>query len=384
MKNAFQHFLKHHMLINWSNLNKCILVLSLTIFEHFLWIIWKLYIIYTPAIWQWVNLDVIKSQLTLNVVSLLIVIALIILCIVLRQRSWAESFLPYFVLISFSLVFIRDAYLVGILSPATLCGYVCISGVGLLLFDRKILYSSVLVATSVFVCLGVLTLNGSLSYAPLFSDLLKANTPPSNLFWVMSMLYFILPLLISCLILCEVMLIQWRQREETIQKLSQTDPLTNLLNRRSFTDNVKVFEKMQKQYSIIILDLDHFKAINDQYGHSIGDDTLKSISQTLLENIPQQGILARYGGEEFIICLDNTEQTEALKIAEVCRRAIHKTTIKIDHQQTIHITASFGVALSDGNTHLEHVIRHADNALYLAKQQGRNQVQFYLEHPAPD
>lgn len=380
MKNAIQHFLKHHMLVNWSNLNKCILVLTLTTLQHLLWIIWKLYIIYHPTIWQWVNLDLIQSQLILNYVSLTIVIILIIPCLLLRKRPWAEAILPYFILTSFSLIFIRDAYLIGILSPATLCGYVCISGLGILLFNRKILYTSVLIATSVFFYLGILTLNGTLTYAPLFSDFLKSNIPPTNLFWVMSMLYFIVPILLSCLLLCEIVLIQWRQREKMIQKLSQTDPLTDLLNRRSFNDKVQLLEKKQLQYSIIILDLDHFKAINDRYGHSIGDDTLILVSQSLIQNIPTEDIVARYGGEEFIICLHHTDQLKALKIAEACRQAIQKIQIKINDQHNIHITASFGIAFSSENVSLEQAIRHADDALYLAKQQGRNQVKFYQNH----
>ena len=207
------------MLVNWSNLNKCVLLLSLTILEHFLWIIWKLYIIYTPDVWKWVVLDLIHSQLLLNIVSLIIVVLLIIPCLLFRSYTWAQQYLPYFILTCFSLIFIRDAYLVGILSPATLCGYVCMSGVGILLFQRQFLYTAVLIATAVFVYLGVLTLNGTLTYAPLFSDFLKQNTPPTNLFWVMSMLYFIVPLLLICLILCEIMLIQWRHRETVIEKL---------------------------------------------------------------------------------------------------------------------------------------------------------------------
>ena len=365
------------MLVNWSNLNKCVLLLSLTILEHFLWIIWKLYIIYTPDVWKWVVLDLIHSQLLLNIVSLIIVVLLIIPCLLFRSYTWAQQYLPYFILTCFSLIFIRDAYLVGILSPATLCGYVCMSGVGILLFQRQFLYTAVLIATAVFVYLGVLTLNGTLTYAPLFSDFLKQNTPPTNLFWVMSMLYFIVPLLLICLILCEIMLIQWRHRETVIKKLSQTDPLTNLLNRRSFSEKVFQLKKMHQQYAIIILDLDHFKSINDQYGHSIGDDTLKLVSQTLLDHTPKSDIVARYGGEEFIIALQHTNPSNALKIAEKCRLAIENIQINIRDQQTIKVTASFGIDFSSHNKTLEQTIRNADDALYISKQSGRNQVKIF-------
>lgn len=377
MKNLIQHFMQHNMLVNWSNLNKCVLLLSLATLEHLLWIFWKLYIIYTPDVWQWVVLDLIQSQLVLNIVSLVIVAILIIPCLLLRRHTWAERYVPYVILICFSLIFIRDAYLVGILSPATLCGYVCMSGVGILLFERKLLYTSVLISTSVFVYLGILTLHGTLPYAPLFSDFLKQNTPPSNPFWVASMLYFIVPLLLICLILCEIMLTQWRHRETVIKKLSQTDPLTNLLNRRSFSEKVFEWEKMHQQYAIIILDLDHFKSINDQYGHSIGDDTLKLVSQALLKHIPSTDIVARYGGEEFIIALHHTNPSNALHIAEQCRSSIEKLQIQVSNQLKISVTASFGIDFSSKDKSLEQTIRNADDALYISKQSGRNQVKIF-------
>lgn len=376
MKNAIQ-LIQQHMLVNWSNLNKCMLVLFLSILEHFLWIIWKFFIIYTPSVWQWVNLELIKTQIQMNLISLTIIILLIMPCILLRRKPWAERFLPYIILTSFALIFVRDAYLIGILSPATICGYLCISGVGILLFERKILYTSVLITTSVFVYLGIVTLNGTLVYAPLFSDHLQQSTPPTNLFWVMSMLYFILPLMLTCLILCEIMLTQWRKRETIIQRLCETDPLTDLWNRRSFNERVHAIEKSNAHYAIILLDLDHFKTINDQYGHSVGDDTLKRVSETLIANVPQHDIVARYGGEEFIMALQYIDQQRIFDIAERCRKAIENIQIRIDEQNVIRVTASFGIAFSDSNLSLEQSIRHADAALYASKQHGRNQVKFY-------
>ena len=377
MKHVIHDFIHQNMLVNWSNLNKCILLLSLTVLQHFLWMFWKLYIIYTPSVWQWVHLDLIKSQLKVNVICLLLVILMIIPCFTLRYKAWAEQYASYFVLIFFSVIFIRDAYLVGILSPATLAGYVCISGVGILLFNRKFLYSSVLISTAIFLSLGALTLNGTLSYAPLFSELLKSSTPPTNLFWVLSMLYFIIPILLICLILCEIMLIQWRHRETVIEKLSQTDPLTGLRNRRFFTEQIKRLEQRKLNYSIIILDLDHFKSINDRYGHSIGDDTLKCVSACLTAAIPSHDLVARYGGEEFIIALQNANLQTTLKIAERCRLEIEKLQIPLENQSCLHITASFGVAISSAEICLEQTIRYADDALYSAKQQGRNQVKIH-------
>lgn len=372
-----QFFLHTNIIMNWSNLDKCTLILVLGCCQHLLWIVWKLFIFYTPSLWQWVNIPLLEFQISLNIYALIILILLIIPCIKLKKKQWAEDYLPYIILTVFVAMFIRDGYLIGIFSPATLCGYICISGIGFLLFERKIVYPPLLLATITLLSLALLTIFEALPYAPMFSDSLLHDYPFKSVFWIVSMAYFIIPIIFASLILGEIILIQWRHRESLIKKLSQTDPLTGLFNRRSFNEKLQLIHRSKAEYAIIILDLDHFKNINDEYGHQCGDEVLEHVAHTLTHCIRPSDIVARYGGEEFIMVLNDTEITQATAIAERCRLAIQDLHIQSRAEESISLTASFGLAMSSYTYESEKIIHFADTALYGSKQQGRNQIQIY-------
>tara|TARA_R110000737_G_scaffold352486_1_gene398703 strand:+ start:399 stop:1985 length:1587 start_codon:yes stop_codon:yes gene_type:complete len=159
---------------------------------------------------------------------------------------------------------------------------------------------------------------------------------------------------------------------------AQVDYLTNLYNRRAFTVAVEPLWHLgvrhQKNFSMILLDIDWFKKINDDYGHAAGDDVLKAIALTLKQKVRKSDILARWGGEEFIIFLPDTNKLAAVKLANVIRKKIARMVISHDGR-SLTITASFGVAsVNDQVNELEHLIKLADIALYKAKNSGRNIV----------
>ncbi len=373
LKNQFNS----DIIMNWKNIHKCILILVLVLGVHFLWIIWKIFIINVPSLWPLVNLTLVHNQIYNNTYSAIFIVSLIIFCYKIQNKKWADSLLPHFIITIFILMFIWDGFLVGIYSPATIFAFVCISGIGLILFNRKFVYFQLIIAISISIILIYLTYKNVIPYAPLFSDVLLNQDIHHNLFWVLSMTYFIVPILLACLILCEVLLSQWRHRESLIQVLSQTDPLTNLYNRRFFNEKIISIQKTQTQYAIILIDVDHFKMINDQYGHHIGDEALKLIASLLSIHVRSSDIIARYGGEEFIIAMPETSFKVANTVAERCRLAIQNLVLEtLDHQQ-VHLTASFGIALSDNETQMSRIIHNADQALYQAKADGRNQVNFY-------
>lgn len=170
-----------------------------------------------------------------------------------------------------------------------------------------------------------------------------------------------------------------RQLEEVLHKVESmavTDVLTGLFNRRRFHDDItKEFERSKRYatpFSLILLDIDHFKNINDNYGHQAGDRTLKEVTEIILKNVREIDTAARYGGEEFMVILPNTEKKEAVEVAERMRIGIENN--KFSNIEGTIITVSIGVSgMPDKDIDNEDkVISCADLALYRAKQKGRN------------
>ena len=128
---------------------------------------------------------------------------------------------------------------------------------------------------------------------------------------------------------------------------------------------------------MIIFDLDHFKQINDTFGHNVGDKVLKEVARIVRKNLRNTDIFARWGGEEFIILLPNTDLKGAKSVAEKLRRAIER--LYIPELKGRKITASFGVTQVYNDELLAEAIHRADTALYKAKNEGRNQVKVFEE-----
>jgi diguanylate cyclase (GGDEF)-like protein len=165
---------------------------------------------------------------------------------------------------------------------------------------------------------------------------------------------------------------------QEIQSLALTDPLTGLQNRRSLFELGKIefarAQRMDRQFCCLMLDLDHFKAINDEYGHPIGDLVLQDFAQVCKRSVRAADLPGRYGGEELVIFLHETDLETAVQIAERLRESIEKMPIKASGHD-VHITVSIGVSRRDESTsELETLIARADQAMYIAKYKGRNQV----------
>ncbi|AMC35553.1 GGDEF domain-containing response regulator [Janthinobacterium sp. B9-8] len=167
---------------------------------------------------------------------------------------------------------------------------------------------------------------------------------------------------------------QLQEKNRELEQLAITDRLTGLYN-RLFLDQVLEREftsagRHSTTFSLILVDIDHFKKVNDSYGHHMGDEVLKSISRILKETIRASDLLGRWGGEEFLILCPKTQLKDAAKVAEKLRLAI-------EHYDFASIgcrTASFGVACYKNGDTIAMVEARADKALYLAKDQGRNRV----------
>lgn len=167
-------------------------------------------------------------------------------------------------------------------------------------------------------------------------------------------------------------------RDELFSLSYSYDYLTGALNRQAF------FQFLSREYarlqrgnapcSIAIADLDHFKNVNDQYGHQVGDEVLKFMADFLHQRLRPYDLICRFGGEEFLICFPDTDISAAHSIIERVREKLAESTIKSEDDIEVRITASFGIAQLSATEDWDKTIQRADAALYLAKDQGRNRT----------
>jgi diguanylate cyclase (GGDEF)-like protein len=166
---------------------------------------------------------------------------------------------------------------------------------------------------------------------------------------------------------------------DEMQWLAITDPLTNLYNRRHFFELAQIELVRSIRYShsmsIIMFDIDHFKRVNDSFGHTVGDEVLRDMAQVCLKTLRKVDVISRYGGEEFVILLPETNLRSACNTAERLRKQIAENVVETNRGR-VTITASLGVAYFDGKhaLDLDTLLNRADQAMYNAKNAGRNQA----------
>lgn len=172
--------------------------------------------------------------------------------------------------------------------------------------------------------------------------------------------------------------IENRNSKEKLEEQAYNDYLTNIPNRRYFIERaeeeLEENNKLDKNFSLIMFDIDHFKKINDDYGHKMGDIVLQKIAECSSGVLRENEIIGRIGGEEFAIALPNTDISIALKIAERLRTTIMEQIIEMDNIKLFEITASFGVVENKEKLNIDELLIQVDLALYEAKNAGRNRV----------
>jgi diguanylate cyclase (GGDEF)-like protein len=175
------------------------------------------------------------------------------------------------------------------------------------------------------------------------------------------------------------------QRIYVLEQESITDPLMGIYNRR-YLERRLVEESLRatrynQPFSLFLLDIDHFKKINDTYGHQIGDIVLKKLALVIIGSVREVDVVIRYGGEEILVILPNTTEANAVELAERLRQNIEEAIMieadPVKNLPAVHVTVSIGVSgyrSADGWDNSRRVVERADKALYRAKNQGRNRV----------
>jgi diguanylate cyclase (GGDEF)-like protein len=315
-------------------------------------------------------------------IHILVLVGLIVEAFHRRQHNDDWPFFENFIIGSYIVVILISGYLTGShFTEGLLLIFLGVNITCTLASVNKIRFCYWLVLPALFV-MGVTDFMPNVPYAILLekSPILPDGHPVLGWLIVRALIVFIL---LSLIYLCILAMKRWTERESLYQEMSTIDGLTRLSNRNSFINRgEEEIERAQKQHTssksplaCIMIDLDHFKRINDTWGHHAGDEVLVAASKIMMENARRNDEVGRYGGEEFAVLLPNTNIKTATRIAERLRQKISETKINID-KQAIEVTASFGVACypSDGVSSMSDLLKTADKALYEAKETGRNKV----------
>ena len=176
-------------------------------------------------------------------------------------------------------------------------------------------------------------------------------------------------------------LISLRQSKDQLQKMALTDPLTGLGNRATFDMSLKQAAartmRSATPFSLLLIDLDHFKIINDRFGHQAGDNILRHVAEAIRASARDADVCCRYGGEEFAVILPDTKAQNAQVLAERIHRQIARASRKLHHHRPVTVSIGISSANQKSASNLKQIVEEADRALYLAKENGRNRTELW-------
>ena len=293
-----------------------------------------------------------------------------------KQADW--PLLENFIVASFIISVILSSWLAGTLFTQGLLLLSLGVNIASALANIHKIYLAYLCVCVTMVVLAVVEFSHIFPHAPLFAQALPGEGSVATGWLVFEVLMAAILLAITRITIAIVK--RWVDRENLYREMSSIDGLTRLSNRRSFIERgqseiLRVQRSPLQSVGCVMVDLDHFKAINDTWGHHAGDEVLVVTSRILMEKTRQYDEVGRYGGEEFAILMPGLALKEATGAAERIRAAIAGAIIYVD-DKAIPITASLGVASypAPGINNLNDLLKAADQALYKAKNSGRNRV----------
>ncbi len=363
--------------LEWSAVDKGLILLVMILPIYGQYLLWTLYVLSRSDRKKLVNVPLSIEVMKIEVAFIITGVILLFVGRSLRHKNPDSLFFQNIALHFFSLTLVAMSYTIG---TASFCAGLVLLGApvfGFILLDRQAVWGATITALIVLIGLSYATVYDLIPYAPV---MIPPSDHASQLFWMNSLFFFAAPFFVPIILMADQMLMWWREREEKIHHMSRTDALTGIHNRMSILsilDNeVTRAERTKSALSMVILDLDHFKKVNDVWGHPTGDLVLKTATKVLKHNIREIDALGRYGGEEFVIVLPGADQLEAQKIIERCRIKLSEAEIFSDNNTMIKVTASFGLVSVNGHAVEAHsLIKTADEALYLAKHSGRNCIE---------
>lgn len=374
-------------LLNLKYSETTALFMLLMIGQLLSYILWGWYSVTDPVYQAFVQAEMVWYLLRFCVLSVLIGGVWLAACLYHRHaREQVQRVLMVGGMAIFLLVMLFAGWASGLFAMSLGAVLAATPFVGMIVFPARAVLITTGLGCIAIVIMAIATVQGVLPYAPLFQAQLMNESHDYAAFYFASQIYFVFPFLVLTILTSLVYLMQASQREAQILHLSQTDSLTQLYNRRTVQDKLtSILTRSQRRpLSVVLLDLDFFKKINDQHGHLVGDRVLVAVAAVLRDSVRQNDLVARFGGEEFLLILDGMSCNSAKNVAERCRQQISACIVCNDTGQHVPLSASFGVAcvIADGSPHaIDDILRQADHALYQAKEGGRNQV---VAHACPN
>lgn len=364
--------------LEWNSAQKASLLLWMYLFDQ---VLYQLFIelgMRVPQFIPYLDQEYAAVQRLYFQALILVTVGLLVALHFIQNKFRESVVYEYIACMYFGVTHVYYAYNIGLMSLPVGVVLVGAPVVGFIFVHRMAVAAAFIASLLLIIVLSMASMFWGLEYAPLAVSLHDANGQLDPV-WVVSYVVFSLPHLAFIFCLTFYVLQRWRSREQEVLALSRTDGLTGLMNRshvvKMFEQEKQACESTKVPLAVIMIDLDHFKSINDRWGHDVGDRVLIAASNTLKQSVRQGDHVGRYGGEEFLVILPGLNQDQASSLAERIRQQIAAIEVEVEGVK-LSVSASLGMACYSGYpfVSIENLIKRADVALYQAKDGGRDQL----------
>ncbi len=365
--------------LEWNSARKANLLLWMYLFDQLLY----QGVLELALHWQgldgWLNRPQAYFHRTFFLLLMATTVGLLILTRVVQRRRGDSVIYEYMACLYFGLTHVYYGYTVGLMSLPVGVVLVGAPVVGFIFVHHWAVATAFISSLLLLFGLSAITALGWIPYAPIATSVHLADGQMDPL-WALAYIVFAIPHLLFIFSLAFYVLQRWRAREEAANHLSRTDSLTGLSNRRHVLELLELeksrCELAEMPLSVIMVDLDHFKSINDRWGHDIGDRVLTAAAHALRDSVREYDHVGRYGGEEFLVVLPGLDTTQSRSLAERIRQTIASVRLRLPTGERISLSASLGMSCYDvaEMVTVNDLVKQADVALYQAKHQGRDRL----------